>query len=153
MNREGWLCAIGGTVLIFCLSAAAQEGGIWRAASSTAQSITGDVTLSEEKISIDYSSFPMARIRDLASGEVNAVFETDSSTGRPGSLYRLNIPASKKFLRRNTLCGSDDVQWMAAYGDGRTLHLAFFSGQKAPVLTPEALANSTDLCGTFLYER
>jgi hypothetical protein len=42
---------------------------------------------------------------------------------------------------------------MAAYVAGRTLHLAFFSGQKMPVFTPDAIANSTDLCGTFSYVR
>jgi len=42
---------------------------------------------------------------------------------------------------------------MATYVSGNTLHLAFFSGPKMPVLTPDAIANTTDLCGTFLYGR
>ena len=42
---------------------------------------------------------------------------------------------------------------IAAFVAGRTLHLAFFSGQKMPVFTPDAIANSTDICGTFLYAR
>jgi hypothetical protein len=153
MKRERLLCAIMGSVLAFCVLATAQEKGNWRATSSTAQSITGDVAISDAKISINFSSFPIARIRDLQPGEVSAVFDADSSAGARGSLYRMSIPASKKFMHRNAICGSEDTQWVAAFVAGRNLHLAFFSGQTMPVFTPEAIANSTDLCGTFLYGR
>jgi hypothetical protein len=131
----------------------AQEKGPWRAASTTAASITGDVAFSESRVAIDFSSFPIARIRDLEPGEVSAVFDVDSNAGGRGSLYRLSIPGEKKFLHKNSLCGSEDTQWLAAFVAGKTLHLAFFSGPKMPAFTPEAFANSTDLCGTFLYVR
>jgi hypothetical protein len=131
----------------------AQEKGPWRAASTTAASITGDVAFSETRVAIDFSSFPIARIRDLEPGEVSAVFDVDSNAGGRGSLYRLSIPGEKKFLHKNSLCGSEDTQWLAAFVAGKTLHVAFFSGPKMPVFTPEAFANSTDLCGTFLYVR
>lgn len=142
-----------GSILVCSMSVAAQEKGNWRAANSTAQSITGDVTLSDEKISINFASFVIARIRDLEQNELSAAFEADSSAGGIGSLYRLSIPATKKFMHRNTLCGAEDTQWMATYVSGHSLRLAFFSGQKAPVFTLEAIANSTDLCGTFSYAR
>jgi hypothetical protein len=131
----------------------AQEKGPWRAASTTAASITGDVAFSETRVAIDFSSFPIARIRDLEPGEVSAVFDVDSNAGGRGSLYRLSIPGEKKFLHKNSLCGSEDTQWLAAFVSGKTLHIAFFSGPKMPVFTPEAFANTTDLCGTFLYVR
>jgi hypothetical protein len=153
MKRERLLGAFVGVVLACCMSVAAQEKGGWRASSSTAQSITGDVMLYDEKILINFSSFPMSRIRSLEPGEVGAVFDADTTVGGTGSLYRLNIPATKKFGHRNTLCGTEDVQWMAAYVGGRVLHLAFFSGEKAPVFTLGAISDSTDLCGTFSYAR
>jgi hypothetical protein len=153
MKRERLFCAILGSVLACCVSATAQEKGNWRAASSTAQSITGDVAFSDAKISINFSSFPIAQIRDLEPGEASAAFDLDNSAGGGGSLYRLSIPAAKRFLHKNTLCGAEDTQWVAAYVAGHSLHLAFFSGQKMPVLTPDAIANSTDLCGTFSYVR
>jgi hypothetical protein len=153
MNRERLFCAIVGSVLACCMSAAAQEKGNWRAANSTAQSITGDVSLSDEKISINYAGFVIARIRGLEQGEVSAVFDVDSGAGGSGSLYRVSIPAAKKFMHKNTLCGAEDAQWMATYVAGRSLHLAFFSGEKVPVLTLDAVSNSTDLCGTFAYVR
>jgi hypothetical protein len=153
MKRERLLCTILGLVLVYCMPAAAQEKGNWRAASSTAKSVTGDVTLSDEKISINYSDFPIARIRNLEPSEMSAAFDADNNVGGSGSLYRLSVPYSKKIMHRNTLCGSEDIQWMATYVAGRSLDLVFFSGQKAPVFTPDAIANSTDLCGTFSYVR
>jgi hypothetical protein len=153
MNQKRLLWAAFGTMFACSLSAAAQEQGPWRAASTTAQSITGDVALSDAKLAINFSSFTIARIRALEPGEVSAVFDVDSNIGGRGNLYRLSIPAAKKFLHKNTLCGSEDTQWMAAFVSGRLLHLAFFSGEKMPVFTPEAVANTTDLCGTFSYAR
>jgi hypothetical protein len=142
-----------GLVLACAVPAITQELGPWRAANSTAESITGDVAFGETKIAINFSSFPLARIRALEPAEVSSVFDVDSSSGARGTLYRLDIPAAKKFLHKNSLCGSEDTQWIAAFVAGRTLHLAFFSGQKMPVFTPDAIANSTDMCGTFLYAR
>jgi hypothetical protein len=89
----------------------------------------------------------------LKPAESSAVFEADPGAGGNGNLYRLNVPAQKRFLHKNTLCGSDDTQWFATYVEGRSLHVAYFSGSDMPVLTPEALANSTDVCGTFSYSR
>jgi hypothetical protein len=131
--------------------AAAQEKGNWHAASSTARSITGDVTISNQKISINFSGFPIAQIRGLQPSEVGVAFDVDGAAGGSGNLYRLSIPGTTRFLHKNTLCGNEDTQWMATYVVGRSLQLAFFSGQKMPVFTPEAIAASTDLCGTFSY--
>jgi hypothetical protein len=153
MTRGRFVCAIVGSVLACCASARAQEAGVWRASSSSATSITGDISVSDEKLFLNFYGFPMARIRDLEPGEVSAAFDVDTNAGGRGHLYRLNIPGSRKFLHKNTLCGSEDTQWMAAFVEGRSLHIAFFSGQKMPVFTPEAFANSTDLCGTFTYAR
>lgn len=153
MMRERFVCVILGSVLACCVSAKGQEEGAWRASSQSAMSTTGDISISDEKLFLDLYGFPMARIRDLEPGEVSAVFDVDSNTGGRGHLYRLSIPGSRRFLHKNTLCGSDDTQWMAAFVEGRALHIAFFSGPKMPVFTPEAFANSTDLCGTFTYAR
>lgn len=153
MTRERVFGVIVGWVLACSVAVVAQELGPWRAANTPAESITGDVAFSETKLSINFSSFPIARIRALEPGEVSSVFDVDSNTGARGSLYRLSIPASKKFMHRNSICGSEDTQWVAAFVAGRFLHLAFFSGEKMPVFTPEAIANSTDLCGTFAYAR
>jgi hypothetical protein len=145
---------IAASLFLFCLTAVAQQDkGSWRAASTTARSITGDLLLSEEKLSINFVNFPMSRVRTLEASEVSAVFDADTTAAGTGSLYRITIPSSKKFLHHNSLCGSDDTQWMVTYATGRSLQVAFFSSQKPPVFTLEAISNSTDLCGTFSYAR
>ena len=139
--------------LLCSLPCLAQDKGYWRASSGTANSITGDITLSENKITIDFTGFLMAQARTLAPAEVSAVFDADINAGGTGALYHLNIPAAKRFLHKNTLCGSEETQWMATYASGRTLQLALFSGPDAPVFTMDALGHSTNLCGTFVYSR
>jgi hypothetical protein len=143
--------AIAATILLCCLTLAAQENGMWRAASSTAKSITGDIALANEKITINFLSFTMVRVRALEKAELSAAFDADANTNGSGSLYRLNVPGARKFLHKNSLCGAEDTEWMATYVLGRSLQLAFFSGQKPPLLTLDALANSSDLCGTYAY--
>jgi hypothetical protein len=133
--------------------ALAQETGYWRATSSTAKSITGDVALNSEKISINFTSYWIAQIRTLTPAELSAAFGTDSNAPTPGNgnLYRLSIPGDKKLMHKNTLCGGEVTQWLATYTTGRTLQLAFFSTSKMPVLTPDALTNDPALCGVFEY--
>lgn len=151
MKFEGLMTAL--AMMACCVPVAAQEKGMWRAVSSTSKAITGDLAFSGEKIAINYLSFPIARIRSLQPAELSAAFDPVESAGGNGSLYRLNVPAATKFLHRNTLCGGEDTQWMATYVDGRSLRIAFFSGQTVPVFTLEAIGSSTDLCGTFAYTR
>jgi hypothetical protein len=152
MHRETPLRIFTATILLCCLvTAQAEERGYWRAASNSARAVTGDVSLADEKITINFSTSTMSRIRALEPAEVSAVFDTDSSTATAGSLYRINIPAAKKFLHKNSLCGTEDVQWMAAYARGSSLQLAFFSGDKPPVFSFDAIQNSTDRCGTYTY--
>ncbi len=134
---------------VFC---SAQEKGYWRAASSNAASITGDIEISATKLSINFTGFTIAHIRELSPAETSAIFASEP-TGAAGNLYRLNIPASKRFLRHNSLCGSDDVQWMVTSVAEHTLFVAFLSGSDTPQFTPEAMTNSTNLCGTFTYVR
>jgi hypothetical protein len=147
------LGAVASLMLVCSLSLAAQEKGYWQAASSNANNITGDLSITNDRITIYTSWFTIAQIRALKPAESSAVFDADPSAGGNGNLYRLVVPAQKRFLHHNTLCGSDDTQWLATYVQGRTLHIAFFSGSDMPVFTPEALANSTDVCGTFTYSR
>jgi hypothetical protein len=140
-------------VILSLTFAHAEDRGYWRASSSTARSITGDITVADERFTVNFYTVAMSKIRALEPGEVSAVFDTDASTGGPGNLYRLYIPSEKKFLHKNSLCGSESVQWMVAYAHGNTLQVALFSGMKPPTFTLEAISNSTDLCGTFTYAR
>lgn len=145
------LCAI--LALGSSLTSAAQDKGYWAAASSTAGSITGDIAITKDHLTINFLSYSIVKAKDLASPEVAAIFDADVNAGVAGSLYHLVIPANQRFLHKNTLCGSESTQWMATYATGRTLQVAFFSGTETPVLTFEAVHNSSDLCGSFTYAR
>jgi hypothetical protein len=131
----------------------AQERGTWHAASHSAKTVTSDVAFSNDKITIAFLTFPAAQIRPLTPAEIGAAFDADTSAPGTGNLYRISIPATRKFLHNNSLCGADDAQWVATYVLGKTLQLAIFSGPQIPTLTPEAIATGTDLCGTFTYTR
>src|ERR1700744_2425803 len=100
MKQETSVC-VAGLLLFCCLSVGAQEAGLWRAASKTAQSVTGDVAISDTRISIDFSTFDIVRARDLEPAEVSSVFDTDSGASKKGHLFGLNIAASKKFMHKN----------------------------------------------------
>ena len=147
------LLAAASLALILSASISAQERGTWRASSSTARAITGDIVLSDAKISINFLGFTIAQIRRLEPAETSAAFDADINAGGSGTLYRLRIAGEQRFLHHNTLCGKEDTQWMAAYVSGQDLKIAFFSGSTMPVFTMDALANSTSLCGTFSYVR
>jgi hypothetical protein len=141
--------------LALSFSVSAQDKGYFHATSNTASSITGDITITDTKLVINFAAFPLAHIRPLQPAEINALFNPDTATpgaiSGSGNLYRLNIAGSKRFLHKNTLCGSDDVQWMATWANGGTLQVAFFSGADMPVFKPEVLATTTSVCGTFSY--
>lgn len=131
----------------------AQDKGYWRAASNNAKAITGDISISDSRVILNFYGYTLAHIRSLNAAEVAAAFDADASAGGNGALYRLHIPAGTRFLHKNTLCGTSDTQWMATFVTGRNLKVAFFSGDNVPVLTMEALPNSMDVCGSFTYGR
>lgn len=146
------------TLALLALTVTAQaqqqpEKGPWRAASQAAAKMTGDVAFSGSKISINFTSILISPVRPIKPAEVAAVFDEAIDTAGNGQLYRINIPAARRFLGHNTLCGTQDTSWMATYVANGVLKLAFFSGDDAPLLTFEALQGSATLCGTFTYVR
>ena len=145
------VCALVGLGL--AIPCQGQDKGSWRAESKTASGITGDLGLSADKLYLNFTPFTVAQIRALTAGDLSALFAAEGETRGVGNLYRVNIPGTRKFLHKNNLCGSEDVQYMATSVTGKTLRVAFFSGAKMPVLTVDWMANTTDLCGTFTYSK
>ena len=138
---------------LVCAARAQEDRGYWRAASSNALAITGDVSIAEMKVTINFQTFSLAPIRRLKPVEVSAVFDADVNAGIEGSLYRMKVPAWKYIVKKNTLCGSEETQWMATYVSGRQMKVAFFSGDDEPVFTFDAISKSPALCGTYVYAR
>ena len=142
-----------GLLTLCSFALAAQDRGYWRAASSNAASITGDVALSNSRVTINFTTFPFVEVRRLKSAEVSSVFDADVNAGIEGTLYRLNVSASKRFLHRNNLCGEQDTHWMATYVAGKSMQVAFFSGDSEPVFKFGVIQNSPALCGVYTYVR
>lgn len=136
------------------LPAMAQELGFWKAESNTAHDVTGDVGISDTKIAIEtFYPFNIVRARDLTPAETSAVFDTDIASNSKAHLYGLVIPANKKFLHKNAICGTEDTHWMVAYAEGNSLALAFFSGEQSPTFAVDSIANSSSFCGMYRYTR
>ena len=152
MKFRALLLAVLAFTLTTSLAAYAQESGPWRASSSNARAMTGDIAFSPDKIAINFTIFTIAQIRSIKTEEVRALFNPDNPIGG-GNLFRVNISADKHFLHHNSLCGSDDTQWIVTYAQGRDLQVALFSGDMPPVLTFDVLNNSPTLCGIFSYVR
>lgn len=132
---------------------AQHEAGAWRAESKTARAITGDLAFGGQKVMINFAQFTIAPLHALADDEVLALFNPDAGVTGHGTLFRVDIPATQKFLHKNTLCGAEPTEFMATYVDGKKLQVAFFSGNKMPALTIDALSNDSNLCGTYGYSR
>lgn len=152
MSLRSVLFAAFALITLCAYPSSAQENGPWRAASTNASAITGDIVFSPLKVSINFTSFTIAQIRSIKTEEVLALFNPDTPTGG-GNIFRVDIPADKRFLHHNTLCGSESTQWIVTYAQGRSLQVAFFSGSTAPVLTVDALNDAPSLCGIFSYVR
>ena len=140
-------------MLAATVCASAQDKGQWRPASKTASGVTGEIAFGGEKVTINFISFTVAQIRTLAPAEVSALFDGQDGTAGQGNLYRLSIPGTQRFLHKNTLCGSEDTQWLVTFAQGKSLNVAFFSGDKMPVLTLDTLKDAGNLCGTYAYVR
>ena len=153
MRKQLSILAVAGLIAVCSLSSAAQDQGYWRAASSMAETVTGDIAISSTKLTINFASFPIVQVRRLKPAEVSAVFDADVHAGIEGTLYRLSIPANKRFLRRNTLCGDETTTWMATYVSGRSMQVAFFSGDREPVFKFGVISNSPAFCGAYTYAR
>jgi hypothetical protein len=147
------MVAAAGVLLAGAVSCAAQDKGFWTAASTETAKMTGDISIAEAKVTINFVKFPLAPIRRLKPVEVSAMFDADVNAGISGDLYRLRITANKPIVQHNTLCGGEDTEWMATYVTGRTMRVAFFSGDDMPVFTFDAISNSTTLCGRYVYTR
>ena len=122
----------------------------WAATSTTAIGITGDITLSPDRLAMAGRSLPLARAADRPA------FRHDSGTS-PARILRVTRPADPVLLHGNRMCGglagkSAPVRWIAVWREtmfSQTgLEMAVFSSIEQP--TGEG---SPGLCGTFLYTR
>ena len=157
MKKRMMVAAVAGIVLVGVVCGAAQanaqDNGRWRAADRRTEIMTDELTIAPMQLTIYESKFPMAPVRKLTPVEVGAVFDADTNAGIGGNLYSLHVPPGVYYTGGSPLCGNEFIRWMATYVRGRTLQVAFFSGDDMPVFTFDAIANSTARCGTYVYTR
>ncbi|WP_152046321.1 hypothetical protein [Aureimonas psammosilenae] len=130
------------SVLVALPAAAAPAAEKWSATSTTAMSITGDITLSPTQLKAAGKTWPLKVAGDTRT------FGTDRGPQR-ARILEVVKPSNPKLLNGNTLCAAP-VRWIVVYQSdaGSTLHLAAFTGSSRP--TGE---DGPGLCGTFLFSR
>ena len=65
-KRTAIVLVLAGVVCCLAARVCAQEDrGLWSAASTNAHAITGDVTIGEAKVTLNFITFPLAQIRRL----------------------------------------------------------------------------------------
>ena len=116
-------------------------------------SITGDIALTPGKLLMAHRAFPLKQARAIEPAHLADVGKIVNATGdvQSAALYKTMVPRRTALLKANIICGSKDAEWMLAVFEKNELAVAFFAGAKEPDLAPNAVANSTDLCGTFSY--
>jgi hypothetical protein len=132
-------------------AAAAGAAEHWEATSTTAMSITGNVTFTPEKIVFQNGrSLPLSFLGHVAG--FKAMGETADA-----AIYRVTSPADPTLRNGNHLCGGAGhavpVTFVAVWvptalpGDATPRSMAAFSGKDAP-----RSAEGDDVCGTFNYD-
>lgn len=122
----------------------------WQAISNTAASITGDITVTPDRI-----TFAGGHALTLSQPTALPRFRAEGSPAA-ATRYRVANPADPILLNGNRLCGGRTpapvtyiVLWTPRKlaGDTAPRSLAAFSG-----MTPPTGTDSPGLCGTFRYE-
>jgi len=127
---------------------------VWIAASQTARSITGDITLTSDKLILAHTTFPLTFVRDVKKEKLEDAGKIVDLSGSPSSarLFKTLVSRHSILLNSNTICGPDaDATWMLAVYNRGTLSLTFFSGAKEPNLDYKAAEASPYICGTYMY--
>ena len=147
--------ALAGVFLLACSCAvpgsyAADVAEKWQAASTTATSVTGNVTFTPSKIQFQNGqSLPLALAGHAA--DFKSMGDKVNAT-----VYRVTAPADLKLKGGNHLCGNGShtlpvtyiVVWIPeAVGDKPPRSMAAFSGKDQPKAD-----DSPDSCGVYNYE-
>lgn len=122
-----------------CGTQASAEGDHYTAFSTTAESITGD-------ISMDDFSITFANGESLTfSALLGDHFIVDGRRVN-ASVYSVENPSDPELENGNQLCGAGDVSYVASWGAGEGLTaVAVFTGDEPP-------ESSAEMCASYIYE-
>jgi hypothetical protein len=103
----------------------------WTAMSTTAMSITGDVTFQPTKMTF--------------TGGKSVALSYIKKIGQY-ALYRVSATSNPHLLRGNTICGATLPGYVAVSRSGADVAVSFFSAGIAPTTV-----NAQSLCATYSY--
>jgi hypothetical protein len=140
--------AILATASIFALTvhslASAEKGEEhWMVLSKTAMSITGDISLSPTRLTVDHHDFPLRVAADLP--------RYGSFSGKvPARVLKVTRKMDPALLNGNRLGCRGPIEWIVVYrlDHGTTLGMDVFDGPKAPTTDADP-----GMCGTYTYAR
>jgi len=115
------------------------EGDRYRAFSSAAESITGDIEMDD--FSITFANGESLKFAALLGDH----FIVDGERVN-ASVYSVEDPSDPELENGNRLCGAGDVTYLASWsgGDGLTT-VAVFTGDEPP-------ESSADMCASYTYQ-
>lgn len=122
--------------------ALAQQGVRWQASSTTAISITGNITLQETRVTFaNGKSLQLERI-EARSGRWSPM----GGASEDGTIYKVNPPADPVLRNRNTFCGSPVTHIVLTYPSRSELTMYVYA------LSAPPKGNGTDeLCASYYY--
>ncbi|CAN7561413.1 hypothetical protein [Aminobacter aminovorans] len=138
MNTKRILPAMLG-LLVATTAPVLAEGDRYRAFSTTAESITGDISMDD--FSITFANGESLKFAALLGDH----FVVDGERVN-ASVYSVEDPADPELENGNRLCGAGDVTYLASWsgGDGLTI-VAVFTGDEPP-------ESSADMCASYTYQ-
>lgn len=138
MNTKRILPAILG-LLILATTPAFAEGDRYRAFSTTAESITGDISMDD--FSITFANGESLKFAALLGDH----FVVDGSRVN-ASVYSVEDPSDPELENGNRLCGAGDVTYLASWSGGEGLTIvAVFTGDEPP-------ESSDEMCASYTYQ-
>lgn len=132
-----------------CLIAACTAGGAggddldgaWSATSTTAMSITGDITVTDAALQFADGQRMAWTLEDRRAGDWAGLGQQVE-----GAIYKVAEPADPTLLRGNTLCGQPVTYIVLSLVEAGDLGMSVFTGASAP-------SDADGLCASYFYAR
>ena len=125
-------------LLVASAAPALAEGDRYRAFSTTAESITGDISMDD--FSITFANGEELKFSALLGDH----FIVDGQRVN-ASVYSVETPSDPELENGNRLCGAGDVSYLATWSGGEGLTVvAVFTGDEPP-------ESSDEMCASYTY--
>lgn len=134
--KKIWPALLG---LLVATAPAYAEGDVYKAYSTTAESITGDISMDD--FSITFANGESLSFSSLLGDH----FVVDGNRVN-ASVYSVADPSDPELENGNKLCGSGDVSYLASWAGGEGLTtVAVFTGDEPP-------ESSDEMCASYTYQ-